>query len=223
MDDFSIAIIYCLIHVLLSRASIQDRAQEEELALEQACCRCFLGADEANRSQGCTVKMFRVFSFQGATLRIDMNWQSLRLVDQGSRIGWWIRFAGFLGTCEWFHRKEATSPRYKDPVILQEGFWYWLLNNKYLPSSKNQHEFESICKNTFAGLELATMLVGTTTGGDDDDDDESIGRNDDQQEITRSEGSQGVQVSKWCTFFPKVFGAQEPWSSLQNVHLRITW
>ena len=37
------------------------------------------------------------------------------------------------------------------------------------------------------------MLVDTITGGDDD---ESIGRNDDQQEITRSEGSQGVQVSK---------------------------
>ena len=37
------------------------------------------------------------------------------------------------------------------------------------------------------------MLVDTVIGGDDD---ESIGRNDDHQEVTRSEGSQGVQVTK---------------------------
>ena len=43
------------------------------------------------------------------------------------------------------------------------------------------------------------MLVDTVTGGDDD---ESIGWNDDQQEVTRSEGSQGVQVSNDVLFFP---------------------
>lgn len=158
MDDFSIA-HYLLLDSCPVVPSIQDRAQEEELALEQACCRCFLGADEANRSQGCRVKMFRVFSFQGATFRIDMNWQSWRLVDQGSRIGWWIRSAGFLGTCEWFQRKIATtSLRCEDPVILQEGFWYWL---------------------------------------------QVVTRFDHPQEVTRSEGSQGVQVSNDVLFSPK--------------------
>jgi len=41
-------------------------------------------------------------------------------------------------------------------------------------------------------LQLATA----DDDDDDDDDDESIGRNDDHQEVTRSEGSQGVQVTK---------------------------
>ena len=63
------------------------------------------------------------------------------------------------------------------------------------------------------------MLVNTITGHEEEEEekeDESIGRNDDhQQEVTRSQGSQRVQVSN-DVHLPNL-GAKEPWSSLQNV------
>ena len=60
---------------------IQDRAQEEELALDQAFD--FLGAPEVNRSQGCRVKMFfGCFPFKVRHLKLTKLVAGSRVKDR---------------------------------------------------------------------------------------------------------------------------------------------
>ncbi len=93
----------------------QDRAQEEELALDQAW------GKQVTRMRGCWSKnggfppkswILRGFSIIkfihfGGNPPIFGNthaeWRWFFGCFFWSRIGWWTRSAGVLGTCEWFH------------------------------------------------------------------------------------------------------------------------